>query len=83
MVASGIEVLTAAPGTWCRVKIVFELGPDVAKDYVLTTTYNDKTLIKRLPFAHQTFTELSWLGISAADDADGIFYLDNMILEIE
>jgi len=81
--ANGKTVLTAASGTWCHLEIAFELGAEAPKEYSLVTEYRGERQTQRLPFRHQTFGELSWLGVSASDDVDGVFYLDEVELGIE
>jgi len=81
--ANGKTVLTAASGTWCHLEIAFELGAEAPKEYSLVTEYRGERQTQRLPFRHQTFGELSWLGVSASDDVDGVFYLDEVELRVE
>jgi hypothetical protein len=81
--ANGKTVLTAEPGTWCHFEIAFELGAEAPKEYSLVTEYRGERQTQRLPFRHQTFSEISWVGISASEDADGVFYLDEVELRVE
>ncbi len=80
--ANGTEVLRQPLGTWTRLHISFQLGA-AEKQYALTVGNGPGALRKRLPFGHDTFAEIRWLGVSASEDADGVFYLDNMKFEID
>lgn len=81
--ANGKPVLTAAPGTWVEVKIALQLGPDAPKTYRLTLRANGETSEQTLPYQHETFSDIRWLGISAEGDVDGSFYLDDLKLAFE
>jgi hypothetical protein len=65
------------------VAISFALGEGARKEYTLLARCEGVEKRETLPFKHPTFDEVGWLGISAADDADGVFYLDNLELKIE
>jgi len=78
--ANGRQVLTAPPGTWTHCQIAFRLGEGASKSYTLTLQHEGTTSRHELPFRHDTFAEVSWLGFTASDDADGAFYLDDMKL---
>ena len=49
----------------------------------MTTTHLGRKTRHKIPFKHKTFDQIRWLGFSACDDADAVFYLDNMTLEID
>ena len=83
LVANGTTVLVAAPGTWLGIEIRLQLGDTAPKEYTLVTRLNGAETTQVIPFTHETFSEIRWLGISAADDADGVFYLDNLRLKLE
>lgn len=83
LVANGTGVLTARPGTWCHVEIGFDLAEDAAKEYALLTRCDGRERRQTLPYTHDTFSEMRWLGVSASEDAEGIFYLDNVTLKVE
>ena len=83
LVANGKKILVAKPGQWCRVEIAFVLGETAPKEYTLLACCGGEEKRVTIPFTHKTFSELRWLGITANEDADGVFYLDNMSLKIE
>jgi len=78
--ANGRQLLTAPPGTWTHCQIAFRLGDGASKSYVLTLQHEGTTSRHELPFQHDAFAEVSWLGFAAGDDVDGAFYLDDMRL---
>lgn len=82
MVANDKEVTTIAPGTWGHIEISFELGPGAPKEYGLVAGVQGAQKDMRIPFKDAAFSDITWLGVSACDDADGVFYLDNMALQI-
>ncbi len=82
VLADGKEVLTADLGTWTHVGIAFRLGEDAPDTYVLTLRRDGVATEQVLPFRHDTFDEVRWLGFIATDDVDGVFYLDDMELEL-
>ncbi|MBM4044157.1 MAG: right-handed parallel beta-helix repeat-containing protein [Planctomycetes bacterium] len=83
VVANGRPVLAVRHGTWFHLDVLFELGENAPREYTLVTRYDGKEERQRIPFTHPTFREISWLGICAEDDADGVFYLDNLVFRIE
>lgn len=83
LMAGDRTLLTAVPGTWFHVDVRFKLGQGAARSYELRTRYDGREQTQVLPFVHETFAEIRWLGISACDDADGIFYLDNLEFRVE
>ncbi|MBT3374911.1 MAG: hypothetical protein HN742_09035 [Lentisphaerae bacterium] len=83
LVANDADILTARPGTWCHVAIALDLAEDAPKQYSLVTRHAGQEKRQTLPYRHDTFSDLRWLGISAAEDADGVFYLDNVSLTVE
>ncbi|MEW6358712.1 MAG: right-handed parallel beta-helix repeat-containing protein [Planctomycetota bacterium] len=83
LVANGSKALVAKPGTWCHVEITFDLGEAAPKKYTLLTRCGDIEKRQTIAFTHRTFSTLRWLGVSAGEDADGVFYLDNLTLRIE
>ncbi len=80
--ASGKPVCTLKPGAWTTFEIAFTLGPASTGSYTLTTRTGSDEKTQTLPFAHATFDQLSWLGITAPADADGCFYLDSLTLTV-
>lgn len=83
ILANDRQVGKPANGTWCHVDITFSLGPEAPGSYELTTAVEGTEHTERIPFKHDSFTELRWLGFSASNDAHGVFYLDNMVLGFE
>ena len=83
IIANDKEVLTAAPGTWTQLTISFQLGKGAPKTYELTVTHGGKASRLVIPFQHETFDEVRWLGISASHDVDGSFYLDDVKVAFE
>jgi len=83
VIANGRKVINAPPGTWCHVEIRFALGADAPKEYRLLVRSQGVERKLTIPFKHKTFDEVRWLGIVAADDADAVFYLDNLVLQVD
>ena len=81
--ANGRDIATTAHGVWRRIEVRFELGEAAAKEYTLVTRCGDEETRQTIPFTHSTFSEIRWLGVSAASNADGVFYLDNLGFKIE
>ncbi|MFO7901626.1 MAG: hypothetical protein R6U98_03105 [Pirellulaceae bacterium] len=81
--AAGTKLLDAATGTWFHIEIAFELGTTAPKEYSLLARCGDDEKGCTLPFKPEAFSDLRWLGITAFEDADGVFYLDNMRLRVE
>ena len=81
--ANGRQVATTEHGVWRHVAIHFQLGETAPKEYTLLTSCRGAEAKHTIPFTHNTFSDIRWLGISAADDAEGVFYLDNLELKIE
>ncbi len=83
IVANGREVLVAPPGTWTQVEMTFRLGADAPKTYDLVLRHGGETLRLTLPYKHESFENVRWIGFVADADLDGIFYLDDMKLAFE
>ena len=81
--ANDREVLVAPPGTWTEVEISFRLGENAPKTYDLMLRHSGKTQKLTLPFQHETFADVRWIGFSAYADVDGAFYLDDTRLAFE
>ena len=81
--ANGQEVATTEHGVWRHVEVRFQLGETAAKEYTLVTRCQGTEATHVIPFMHPTFSDIRWLGVSAAADADGVFYLDNLELKID
>ena len=77
LTANGKEILSVEPGTWCHVEVRFEIG---AGQYDLLTRANGKESRQSIPAP--ALRDLAWFGIVAADDADGVFYLDNLVFRV-
>ena len=56
--------------------------PSFRSLYALTICVDGEETHHTLPFGHETFSEVRWLGVSAADDAAGVFYLDKLKLAV-
>ncbi len=80
--ANGKHLATLAPGAWTRFELVFALGDRNTGGYTLTIRDDAGETTHDLPFGRATFNEITWLGIVAPDDADGVCYLDNLALQI-
>jgi len=80
--ANGQGILTFAPGTWCRVEVSFEIGA-AGGEYDLLTRAGGEEKRQKVPFTNPDLRDLYWFGISASDDADGVFYLDNLAFHVE
>ncbi|MDZ7620352.1 MAG: hypothetical protein U1E05_25400, partial [Patescibacteria group bacterium] len=82
ILAGGQEVLSTPPGTWTHVEVAFRLGDGAPKTYTLTLKQGDATTQQTLPVRHDAFGDVRWLGFIAADDVDGVCYLDDMKLSL-
>ena len=82
VVANDIEVGVIPPGTWLRLEWRVVLGDAGDGTYALTAQWDEDRRELSLPFRHDTFRDLRWLGIVADGDADGSFHLDNLVLEV-
>ncbi len=82
VMANGREVGILAPGEWGRVCLSFEAGPGAAARYALAMRLAKEERNHTIPLGHEGLGELSWFGITACEDRDGVFYLDNMKLDI-
>jgi hypothetical protein len=80
--ANGKPVGTLAPDEWTAFEISFSLGAKRDGTYTLKTRTGKDEQTLTLPFGSDSFTELSWLGVTAPADADGCFYLDNLSFRI-
>ncbi|MDR2850186.1 MAG: right-handed parallel beta-helix repeat-containing protein [Verrucomicrobiota bacterium] len=78
--ANGRPVGTLAPGAWTTFEIAFTFGATPSQGYTLSVAGGPRIA---LPYASASFTQLSWLGITAPADIDGCFYLDALKLAIE
>lgn len=76
------QELAAMPlGEWSHVVIRFALGEGKPKEYEVTVTLPGKSSrTAKLPYSSPGFTALTCLIISADEDRDGVFYLDNLRL---
>ena len=83
VLANGNPVCSLKPDAWTRFEIRFHLGEKRTGSYLLKIRGRGETQVHFLPFGNEIFEEVRWLGISAADDADGAFYLDDLKLEIK
>lgn len=81
--AGGQEVFKAPPGTWIHVEVRFTLGEGAAQEYELVIGSGGQHKTLKLPYRSKEFKAIHWLGISAMEDVDGVFYLDNLSLKIE
>lgn len=83
ILAGSDQVLQAPPGTWTHVQITFRLGDDAPATYTLTLQHDGATTEHVLPYRHESFNEVRWLGFYASADVDGVFYLDDMKLSLD
>lgn len=81
--AGDTKLLDVEPGSWFHVEIAFELGPNSPKEYSVVARRGEIEKKCTLPFKHDAFSDLRWLGITAFENANGVFYLDNMKLKVE
>jgi hypothetical protein len=70
------------PGAWTQFEIHFTLGGKGKSNYTLVTRSRSGQTSHTLPFTSPAFTDIGWLGITTPDDADGVFYLDDLKLQI-
>ncbi|MBN2449097.1 MAG: right-handed parallel beta-helix repeat-containing protein [Lentisphaeria bacterium] len=80
--ANGIAVLAAEPGTWFGVAVRFALGGDGPATYTLTLQSGNQETSLAIPFTDTAFRDVTWVGIAAETDTDGVFYLDNLSFDI-
>jgi hypothetical protein len=80
--ANGQHVCTLEPDSWTRFELRFALGEQSTGDYQLEIRSGSERTEHRLPFGKPTFDEITWLGITLPDDADGTVYLDDLALQI-
>ncbi len=80
--ANGRPVCALTPGAWTRFEITFTLGEKRTGNYTLAVRAKESEKTITLPFGKPTFDQLSWLGITTPDNADGCFYLDALKLAI-
>jgi hypothetical protein len=81
--ANDRPVFRVRPGTWFHLAVAFEFGAKAPKEYTLTSRYEGREERQTIPFGHEDFAEIRWLGICAAEDADGVFFLDNLVFDFE
>lgn len=81
LTANGKDILTVEPGSWCHVEMRFELGEAGPAEYSLLTRSNGNE--SKQTIAAPALRNLGWYGISASEDADGVFYLDNMVFDVK
>ena len=81
--ANGKPVATLTPGAWTHFEIAFALGKNRTGTYTLTCRApGGEPRTHTLPFGKDTFSQLSWLGITTPENADGHFYLDALSLSV-
>lgn len=79
--ASGREVGSIPLGEWVHVDIAITLGQGTPGTYQLTLRVPGREpLTMELPYQHNTFREIHWLGISSTTDGASTFYIDNLKL---
>ena len=76
--ANGRPVCVLKPGVWSHFEISFALGKIRTTDYVITIRGADGDKTITLPFGGTAFDQVGWLGITAPDNSDGCFYLDDI-----
>jgi len=81
--AGGQDVLKAPLGTWIHVEIRFTLGEAAPREYELVIGHGGQRKTLQLPYRSDEFRAVHWLGIATTADVDGVFYLDNLSLQIE
>ena len=82
VIANGETILETEPGEWARFTVRLDLDGD-DPHYRLATEHARRREERTLPYRHDSFGEIRWLGFSACQDVDGAFYLDNLCLELE
>jgi hypothetical protein len=68
---------------WTRFELRFSLGERSEGNYTLVIKAASGETKHLLPFGAPSFDQIAWLGITAPDDADGVFYLDDLKLEVD
>ena len=80
--ANGLAVCKIDAGVWTHFELRFDLGAKSTGSYKLAIRNRTGQTTHTVKFGHPTFTELTWLGITTPDDADGTVYLDDLSLQI-
>ncbi|HQH51754.1 MAG TPA: right-handed parallel beta-helix repeat-containing protein [Candidatus Hydrogenedentes bacterium] len=77
------QLLKVPAGQWFHVEIRTSLGKESSGAFGVTVTVpgQDAVVADGLPFGNSDFRHVAWLGFVADGDLDGVFYLDNIILE--
>ena len=79
--ASGQEIGTMPLGAWVHVDISLELGEGAPKTYQVALTIPGRgPVVTTVPYMHDTFKAVTWVGASSTSDAATVFYLDNLKL---
>ena len=75
------EIGTIPAGEWAHVDIRFKLGKDAPKTYRFTLDVPGREpVLAEIPYRSKGFERVTWLGITSSDDADGTYYIDNLML---
>ncbi len=80
--ANGKAVCKIEPGVWTRFELRFALGDKSTGTYTLAISNRASQTTHTIKFGSPAFTELTWLGITTPEDADGVIYLDDLRLQL-
>ena len=80
--ANGKLICTLEPDTWARFELRFALGEQSSGTYDLVAHSGAGATKHTLPFGSPSFNEITWIGITTPDDADGTCYLDDLKLHV-
>jgi len=82
--ANGEYLLTLPHDEWLRIEIKFDLGREADGAYDLAVTLPDgkKKEFPNMPCNNKDFHRLDWFGFVADADKAGVFYLDEIKLEV-
>lgn len=89
LLASGKPLTKAPLGKWLRVEIELETveagaARGASRGYRLTVTLPGETpqVFDAIPHADPNFAQFTWFGFSSTGQADSVFYVDNLRLEL-
>jgi len=82
---AGRKVLTRVPlGQWFHVEIDFRAGREATGTYDLTVTLpgGERRRFAGLPFGHQEFRRLQWVGFMSMAKQPATYFVDNLKVEV-
>ncbi len=84
LIAGENALLQIPAKEWVHVEITTELGEksDGTWRVDVTLPTQETVTAEGIPFGHNDFRHLAWLGFIAEADVDGVFYIDNISLRM-